>query len=263
MEKQNGDGKKRSDFQVPNLERALQILEYLIQFPNGKGISDLSKELSFPKNSVFRILNTLEGYNYIQRDELKKYTLTNKMFAISYDRADRKNLIECSATAMRNLRDNVKETVVLSILSGHEGVVLEEVSGLHPFRFIVERGTKQEAHTSASVKSMLAFSSEKERESVLENVEFIKRTDRTILSKEAYLEELDKVKMAGFATDAGEALEGVCCISAPIFSEDGTPVAALTITGPSSRISSGEVESLGAVVKDAALDISRKLGSRK
>ena len=45
---------------VPILERALIILETLAQQPRGMGITELSRLLEMPKNSVFRILTTLD-----------------------------------------------------------------------------------------------------------------------------------------------------------------------------------------------------------
>ncbi len=250
---------KKSDFQVPNLERAILILEYLLDFPDGKGISDLAKELEFPKNSVYRILNTLEAHDYIIRDQFKKYTLSNKMLSMSYQSQDRKNLIECAAEHMRNLRDSVKETVVISIVSGNEGVVIDQVPGVHHFRFVVERGTKQELHTSASIKSILAFEDEDKVKEMIDKMNFTKRTKQTITTAAGYLKELKLVKQRGYAIDQGEALEGVCCIAAPIFDHQKTPIAAITVTGPSSRMPESDIEEIAVKVMEAASEISLKL----
>ncbi len=77
--------KKKSDVQIPNLERALKILEFIAQADSPKGISDVAKGLNFPKNTVFRIMNTLEANNYIVRDKKKKYSLSGK---ISYEASE-------------------------------------------------------------------------------------------------------------------------------------------------------------------------------
>ena len=74
--------KKKSDIIIANLERALHVLEYLNKAEEPKGVSDVSKELEFPKNTVFRIMNTLETNGYIIRDKKKKYSLSGK---ISYE----------------------------------------------------------------------------------------------------------------------------------------------------------------------------------
>jgi DNA-binding IclR family transcriptional regulator len=75
---------KKSDI-IPNLERALHLLEYLHQADAPKGVSDVSKALEFPKNTVFRIMNTLERNGYITRNKKKKYSLSGK---ISYETAE-------------------------------------------------------------------------------------------------------------------------------------------------------------------------------
>ncbi len=260
MDKANENNRRKSDFQVPNLERALLIMEYLLNFPDGKGISDLAKELDFPKNSVFRIMNTLEAYDYIQRDALKKYSLSNKMFAMAYSCSDRKNLIECATETMRELRDKVKETVVISILVDSEGIVLDQVPGVHPFRFVVESGTKQELHTSASIKAILAFSDQKKRDAIIDKADFVKRTEHTITDRAEFLKVLKKIEVTGYALDEGEALDGVCCVAAPIFNASGEPIAALTVTGPSSRVPKEQLPELAETVKLAAGEISSRLG---
>ncbi|MDH3345884.1 MAG: helix-turn-helix domain-containing protein, partial [Kiritimatiellaceae bacterium] len=131
-------------FQVPNLERGLQILDYMAGCEEETSISNLARALGFPPNSVMRIMNALEHYGYLHRNpETKGYLLSNKMVTMAASRPSQKNLMEQSLDIMRKLRDKTGETVVISVIDQDEGLVLEQVQGLHSFRFVCDPGTRQ------------------------------------------------------------------------------------------------------------------------
>jgi DNA-binding IclR family transcriptional regulator len=161
---------------------------------------------------------------------------------------------------MRKLRDRFKETVPLGILHGSEGLVVEEVQGLHSFRFVLEPGRRFHLHTAAPGKAMLAFLPEGERNDILKRLKFEKFSDKTITTKTLLEKELGLIRKRGYALDHAEEIEGMHCISAPIFNRHGYPVAAIWITGPSQRLPEKEFPHIGEAVKKATLRISQSLG---
>jgi DNA-binding IclR family transcriptional regulator len=246
---------------IPNLERGLLILEHLTRHPEGQGISDIASALEYPLNSVFRATNTLLKHGYVERHPLsKKFTLTRKLFSLAYGGESDRNLMENSLDLMRELRDQVRETVVVSILDRDEGLILEQVPGLHPFRFVVEPGVRQVVHASASCKAILAFLPEEERGACLGRLEFSRLTNRTITDRSAFEAELGKVRSRGYAVDRGEGLEGVHCVAAPVRNQQGRPIAAITVTGPSTRMTERDFARIGPLVRDCAMRISARFG---
>lgn len=248
-------------YQVPNLERALRIMEHLLNYPDGQGITDIVKGLGYPNNSVFRIMSTLHQNGYLYRDEgTKKFTLSRKLFSMSYGSISQKNLMECSMVIMRELVEELGETVVISILDHDEGLVLEQVPGTHPFRFVCDAGTRQALHCSASTKSIIAFLPVEEQNSIVSRMKFVKHTDHTITSAKLFHDELIEVKKVGYGLDNAEAIEGVYCAAAPIFNDQARPIAAITITGPANRVPQEKLPKIGLIVKSYADKISAKLG---
>jgi IclR family transcriptional regulator, acetate operon repressor len=253
--------KAKPDAVIPNLERGLLILELLAQHPEGQGISDIAAALGYPLNSVFRATNTLLKHAYVERNpQNKKFTLSRKLFSLAYGSAADKNLMENSLDLMRELRDEVRETVVVSIVDRGEGVILEQVSGLYPFRFVVEPGARQVLHTSASCKAILAFLPDEECRRILEGIAFNRLTERTIASRPEFEAELGRVRARGYALDRGEALDGVHCVAAPVRDRQGVAIAAITVTGPSTRMREKDFMRLGPRVKDCADRISARFG---
>jgi DNA-binding IclR family transcriptional regulator len=246
---------------VPNLTRALRILELLTEHPEGLNTTQITTILKFPRNSVFRITSTLLDYGYLIRDdETKIFQLSQKLLTMGYAALSEETLVEKSLAPMRKLRNLYKETVPLGILHGNEGLVIEEVQGLHSFRYVLEPGRTFNLHTSAPGKALVAFLPETEREEIIEKIKFIPFNDRTITKKEEFVRILGHVRRDGYALDHAEEIEGMHCVAAPIFNRHGYPVAAIWITGPSFRIKEKNFAEMGKQVSKASLKISKSLG---
>jgi DNA-binding IclR family transcriptional regulator len=255
---QKPDGSK---YHVPNLERALTILEHMAGLSQGISMAELAKCLGYPNNSVFRIVSTLENKGYLRRDSAsKEYTLSQKLLSLGYQAFGESSLIERSFDVMRHLRDVSKETVLLGSLLEAEGVVLEQVISPQPIKFTVSPGTRFNLHTAAPAKAMLAYMSDEERDHHLKDYHFAAYTPHTISTRTAYLEELNKVRQLGYAVDDEEEIEGVLCIGAPIMDFKGLPQAAIWITGPKYRMIKRSMDEFGRLVQEQATRISRRLG---
>ena len=250
-----------SKYHVPNLTRALRIMELLTEHPEGLTTTEITSSLKIPRNSVFRITSTLLEFGYLVRDEESLiFQLSQKLLTMGYAALTEESLIEKSIGVMRRLRDRYMETVPLGILHGNEGLVIEEVQGTHSFRFVLEPGRRFQIHSAAPGKAIVAFLPEEEREQLIKEAKFIKYNDRTIGNKKDYRDVLIKVRQCGYAVDNAEEIEGMHCISAPIFNRHGYPIAAIWITGPSYRINHKDFEQIGSDVKKATYRISKSLG---
>jgi len=205
--------------------------------------------------------STLLYNKFIVRDEdTKAFQLSTKLLNMGYSALKMESLIEKSLGPMRVLRDKFGETIPLGILHGAEGLVIEELPGTFLFRFVLEPGKKFNLHTAAPGKAILAYLPSDERENLIERISFKKFTNRTILSKEDYKTNLKSVRKKGFAIDNAEEIEGMHCLAAPIFNRQKYPIAAIWITGPSSRVHAKDFNKIGKEVKMCADKISKRLG---
>lgn len=254
--------KSKNGSGVPILHRTLEILDQLRLYPQGLTLSEISRTLSFPKNTVYRILNTLVEHEYITRnDDTLRYLLSRKMATFSYGCAHDKTLIESSIDIMRRLRDIIHETVVISIIDRGEGIILEQVQGLHPFRFVCDPGTRQPfIYACASTKIILAFLPEEERKKLIRGISFKRMTSTTITSHKIFSNELAIARRNGYAVDRAEQSNGVHCVAVPVLNHQGFPVAAITTTGPSERLPVSSFSRIGMLMKKHTVEISRRLG---
>ncbi|MBN2357112.1 IclR family transcriptional regulator [candidate division KSB1 bacterium] len=250
-----------SKYHVPNLVRALQIVELLAEYPDGLNTSEIAEMLHYPKNSVFRITMTLLDHGYLLRENsAKKYRLSRKLLIIGYASLTEHNLIEKASPIMRELRDLTRETVPLGVLHGEEGVIIEQISGTHAFRFMYEPGKRFPLHASAPGKAILAFLPVKECEAILLKLAFAKFTERTIIDKDIFRDVLIQTRRQGYAIDLAEGNDGVHCVAAPIMDQTGYPIAAIWVTGPSNRLRVEDFDRTGQAVAEHAARISTSMG---
>jgi len=252
---------EEKNYSVPNLERALAIIELLMEYTQGLTLTEIQDKLEFPKSSIFRITQTLVDRQYlIKCDQPSRFTLSKKFLHIGLSTLSESSLVENCLPVMRQIRDELKETVLLGSLIDRQGVLLEQVLGLHPFTFMLKVGKRFNLHASAPGKSIIAFLPPHEQSSAVDAMHFEKFNENTILTKEAYHTELKRVQKCGYSFDYAEELDGVHCVGAPIFNHYGYPIAALWVTAPSARLPHEDFEKIGRVLKEAGLAISRKWG---
>jgi DNA-binding IclR family transcriptional regulator len=248
-------------YHVPNLLRALEILEFMAKNPKEYSSSELANQLSLPNNSVFRIAATLEGKGFLDKDpDSKKFRLSTKMLSLGYSALGELNIVAQALDILQDLRDATGETALLGIRTGNEGVVLEHVPSAHPVKFLVSPGTRFPLHTAAPGKVFLAYLPERTRNAIIEKMDFHQFRPNTIKNKDELLESLESTLKNGYAIDIAEELEGVHCIAAPVFNYTGNLAAAVWITGPAERLPQKDFKQLGTEAIKQATRLSKRLG---
>ena len=248
-------------YHVPNLERALHLLEFLASEPAGMGISDLARRLELPKNSVFRIVSTLHSHGYLVRDPSgRTFSLSRKLLALGYAAVGEANLVTHALDAMRELRDRTGETILLGTLLDTQGIILEQVMSRSPIRFVVDVGHRFPLHTAAPGKAMVAFLPTAERDALLERIPYPRFNERTLTSRTTYARALAVVRKRGYALDRAEEIEGLHCVAAPIFNHRAYPCAAVWLTAPAYRLPVAEFARVASEVAATAAIISARFG---
>jgi len=222
---------------VPAVTRTLDILERLSEYPGGQTLSELSAALEMPTNAVFRITGALKSRGYIDRDEAtKRYVLTSKFMTITQPRTQQKSLVEVALPAMRELRDQTRETVQIGVLCGVEGVILEQVESTYPLRIAVDVGLRFALYNNAPGKLLLAYMPERDRRETISALKMEACTSRTITGRAELATECQRIIQSGYSTDYGEADEGIHCVAAPVYNRHNQVPATVWISGPARRL---------------------------
>ena len=245
---------------VPALDRTLDILEALSEASEGMTLSALSQELQLPKNAVFRITQTLLARGYLYRNEKSMaFSVTSKLLRLVSSRGKRPSLSDAAKPHMQELRDLTRETIQLGVMSGREGVIIDQVEGLEPLRIVVDIGLRFLLHCNAPGKMLLAHMPISQRKKVIEEMELTVRTSRTITDRKKLHLECERILDLGYSVDYAEGNEGIHCIAGPIINPDQSLAGTLWITGPANRLPKSDFAELGQKVKSAGERISRDL----
>lgn len=251
-------------YNVPILEKGMELLEILSRHHNGLTIQEMCKCLNHSKTSIYRIASTFLEMGYLTKDEENnRFLLSRKIFRLGLAALGEANILERAIEPMKRLRDDVKESVMLATLVGDEAVLLEQVLGAHDFTFMLRSGTHLCLHASAPGKVLLAYQKEEVRKELIDNLNFKKFNDNTITDPILFQKELDTVMKKGYGTDIEEEIIGVHCIGAPIFNQYGEIAACVWISGPKGRMPIELFPELSIKVWNCAEIISAKLGYKK
>ncbi|MBI1882512.1 MAG: IclR family transcriptional regulator, partial [Chloroflexi bacterium] len=169
------------------------------------------------------------------------------------------DLRSVSRAELEGLARSTGETATLEALVGMEVLVLDEVSGAHLVGATHYIGARWPAHATSTGKVLLAFVPEAELEIALQHP-LLQVTERTLTAPEDLRRELAHIRQQGYATAMEELEVGFSAIAAPVRNHDGQVVAALSINGPSARLTPERLGEVADLVVEAAERVSVQLG---
>jgi IclR family KDG regulon transcriptional repressor len=247
---------------VQAVANALEILEFL-STTTECGVSDLARTLGCQKSTVFRLLSTLKETGYITQDgSSEKYSLSLKLFKIGSRVVNDLDLNKSALPIITRLAQTTSETVHLCALDNDQLVYLQKIESTYSLKVTMMSriGQGTPFYCTGVGKVLLAWQDSERIQAYLRSVNMESYTESTITDPLALASELQKVRIAGIAYDREEHELGVRCIAAPIFNQQGMVIAALSVSGPTVRMTDKQMESIRELVKDSAFEISAKMG---
>lgn len=241
---------------VRSVERSLDILEILAAASDSLSLTELSDRSALPPPTILRLLRTLQGRGYVHQSGPRRYVLGTKArrLALAGNRATGR----AAEGFLRELVALSGETAKLSVLDGDDVLCVASLPSPHPVRMFTEVGARMMPHCTSAGKAMLAQLSPGEAGEVLARTGLPAITPATITDVDVLLAQLDEVHSRGYALDDGERADGVCCVAVPVPTAAGP--AAMSVSGPSSRLPTGTRQALVAGMRDIAERFAAALG---
>lgn len=241
-------------------DRTLAILEVLASHGHaGMTIAEIGRSLELPQNSVFRIVDTLHERGYVERDDSRRYALTGKLLDLAKPKVGDKSLAACAFEALCELRDATGETAQLAVRSQHRCVLIEQAASRQPIKVLGEVGLRIPLYSCAPGKAMLAALPPHELSEFFQHITLKKFTATTLSTKRALLADLAATRERGYSLDRAEGMEGIHCVGAVVLDGNDFPVAAVTVIGPSFRLTESSFVSVGKRCIAAANAIRQRL----
>lgn len=247
---------------IKAVQRTFRLIEALAEDAEGKGILQLAKDTGLPASTVHRMLHTLSDVGYItQARSNDQYRLTTKLLEVASRAVVGPGLKAVAAARLPQLRDATRESTHLAVLEGRQVVTIDSYLSLERNLVDCHVGEQLSLHSSSVGKVLLAHLPSAKLDSLLDQLELKRYTPHTLCTRAEVRAELDRVQSQGYALDLDEVEIGIRCIAAPVRDGSGAVVAAVGISGPSTRLTDERLKGLIEQVVAAARDISLALGA--
>ncbi|WP_208016274.1 HTH-type transcriptional regulator BhcR [Meridianimarinicoccus aquatilis] len=245
---------------IKSLDRAIDVLEHLGKV-GGHTLSALASELEQSPATVYRVLVTLENRGLVEFDsDGQTWQIGAGAFLIGARFLRRTALVDRARPILRGLMENTGETANLGVETDGRVLFVSQVETHASIRAFFPPGTLSPMHASGIGKALLANMPEDRLGKVLSAHPLERFTASTLTARDDLIADLAKIRERGFSIDAEERNEGMCCVAACVFDLHGDPVAGLSVSGPTSRITPHDTVRLGAEVCAAAQTLTAALG---
>lgn len=242
---------------VQSIERALDLLECLARSSGWVGISELSYATGQPVGTIHRLLQTLAARGYVVRDShTRRYALGPAFRRLAGAGLQTLDWTAIATPFLQELVEIGGETANLAVLERNRAVYEAQAQPTRLVRMFTVPGNRVPLHCTGCGKVLLAYQPDSVVASIVAEEGLPRYTETTITDLGQLLQELEMIRNQGYAIDNGEQEEGVRCIAVPVYGSKGKVVAALSISGPSSRVDSRYIPTLLPHIKRISAAIS-------
>lgn len=221
--------------EVEAVKKSLRLLELLKEL-DGARVTELSRQLEWPKSTVHSHLETLRGAEYIVKKG-DTYLLGFRFLDLGEYVKHRNEVHTMVEPRIEMLANETGERVQFIVNEHGDCVYARIAEGEHAASTGSRLGRRRQIlHATAGGKSILAFLDRDELDEIIERKGLPKLTPNTHTDRESLVDDLEGVEERGFAFNYEEHIKGLRAIAAPVREPDGTVVGAVSISGPAHRM---------------------------
>jgi DNA-binding IclR family transcriptional regulator len=249
----NGNG-------VQSVDRAISVLEILARRGEAR-VTEVAAEISVHKSTAFRLLSALEERGLVEQDHDRgKYRLGFGILRLAGAVSGRMDLTRYGRPVCERLAREIGETVNIAVAQAHYAVNVDQVPGAAAVTAQNWVGQLTPLHATSSGKVLLAYLNPARRTEVLAAAGLQRYTPATITTAGKLDRELAAARRDGYAATVEEYELGLNAIAAPIRSQHGEVVAAVSASGPAYRFTTQRMAQVAPALVTGADEISHRLG---
>jgi DNA-binding IclR family transcriptional regulator len=238
------------------IDRLARLLDVIAASDTPVSLKILAAETALHPSSAFRILGAMIAVGFVERDANSHYSLGKKLGRLGGKVRQGKDMREVARDVMEKLRDQLGETVNLTVREGDEVIYIERATPNRMMRVEQVIGSRAPLHVTAVGKLMLAEMGDAFIRAYTKRTGLKQYTTHTYNTQASLLKAVHDASAQGYALDNEEAEIGVGCIGALIRDANGDVVAGLSVSAPIER----RKNEWAVVMIEAAAKISERLG---
>lgn len=255
-----GNDSHEKQYNVSMVDRAMKIMDYLVKSEHNAGISQLAKHLELPKANVFRIVTTLEKWGMVERDPLyeNEYKLGKTLLVYGQKVKKDMGLLSVAKPIIKKMAADLGETVNIGILHENQIIILHSEQGEVSVLVSILPPTCS-LNNSSLGKIFLANMSESENIEYFAGVTREGRTVNTITSYDDFFVQREQILKNGYSIEREEWEYGLSCIAVPIKDKSDKLIAAVSVSGPTTRMERKGFDKLLDRMKSGSEEIMQHL----
>ena len=241
------------------VDRGADLLVRVLESEHPVALTDLASASGIPKSTASRLVSALERRGLIEQDgERGRLRPGPAILRVAERSMVERNLVELARPSLDALAEASGETINLAVPAGHGVEHVAQVDSRHFLGTGQWLGRSVEYHCTAVGKVFMAFG-----RAPLPSEPLAQYAPGTITDPRRLRSELETVTAQGFATAVDELEPGLAAMATPVRGARGEVVAALSITGPTLRMTSLRILELQPMLVEEARTLSRRLGHRE
>lgn len=225
---------------VKSGERVFDILEF-VRNADGVTVSEVAREFDVAVSTAHQYLKTIESRKFVVR-EGNEYHLALRFLDYGESARQRRPASKLAEENVDELARETNERAQFVVMEHGHGVVLYTATGDRAVQTDITLGRHVYLHATAAGKATLSQLPDRDVREIVDEQGLPAVTPSTITSEEALLNELDEIRDAGVAHNDQEDTRGLRAIGVPVTDQDGDVLGALSISGPTHRITGDVLE---------------------
>lgn len=238
--------------------KALSLLNLVAANPY-LTLSELGRRAGVPAPTVLRLLRALQEESLVEVDRDGRYRLGVHCLVLGSTYLENFDIRAEARAELERLAEETGETVHLGVPDRTEVIYVDKVETSHSVRMYSRVGAASPMYSTGIGKAILAYAGSELLDAVIA-AGIPRRTPNTITEPGRLREELKRVRDRGYSVDNIENEDGIRCAAAAVLRADGTPLAAVSVSGPDTRITQDRLPALGEAVVAVAERLSSRLG---
>ncbi len=230
-------------------------------------VKEISEEIGINKSSIHHHLKSLCNHGFLQQDlESRKYDIGYSLIEIGQSYLNRIDITQVAHQNLIELNRELNQTIHLFIRDGLDIIYLDKVDTQHSpgsLKCSSYIGQRTDLFSTAAGKVFLSNLEIDALDSILDKLNFVPKTPKTIIDKSQLLRDINGVKTKGFALDLEEHSLGLQCIAIPIYNQFSECIAVLSVSCRVDQITEKVLKGeILTSLKNVSNIISQKMGFR-
>jgi IclR family transcriptional regulator, acetate operon repressor len=238
------------------IDRGAELLVRVLESEQPVALADLASASGIPKSTASRLVSALERQGLVEQDGKRgRLRPGPAILRVAERNMLERSILELARPSLDTLGQVTGETINLAVPGPHGVEHIAQVESRHFLGAGQWLGRSADYHCTANGKVFMAFG----RAPIPARPAAL--TPQTITDPVLLKTELTRVRRESFAEAIEELEIGLAAIAAPVRGPGGQVVAALSITGPTVRMTPARIAECKPILIEEADTLSRRLGN--